>query len=285
MQISEFARGQNPQVLPPIVRADDQERIIRQGPEDAQIRVVAARDILALLAGRGDIGAHHRVCVDDAADAAPEAGEAHPVAERVHAYDGQQAAGAEVEEGGVAAEERGVGELEEGAGDGAGEGAVRVRDAVFVEVVQVGEAEDDGSEEDDDGGGGLGEEEQRHGCASEEDFFGSEERASRFTYRNDVPIRDPALQRAQASETHPIAPLALRNACFEERADKEYRGQPHTPHGLDDSKGEKAHPVQGPDGIAVSHRQEDAEGRDADEDARQRDGTDPAPDDRGSIAR
>jgi len=61
--------------------------------------------------------------------------------------------------------------LEDGAEDGANERRVWVLDAEFVEVVDVGETEDDGGEEDDCAIGGLGEEEERDGTGAEENFF------------------------------------------------------------------------------------------------------------------
>lgn len=74
----------------------------------------------------------------------------------MHERHSQQTARPEVQEGGVAAEERRVGKLEQGPREGAGDGRVWVRDAEFVEVVDVGEAEDDGGEEDYCGVGGAG---------------------------------------------------------------------------------------------------------------------------------
>jgi hypothetical protein len=56
-----------------------------------------------------------------------------------HAND---AAGAQIEEGGIAAEERGVAELEKRAEDGGRDRGVWVRDAEFVEVMNMCEAED-----------------------------------------------------------------------------------------------------------------------------------------------
>lgn len=74
--------------------------------------------------------------------------------------DGGEAGGAQEEEGGVPAEEGGVGELEEGARESGAEWRVRVREGVFVEVVDVRDAEVEGGEEDEAGGGDVREEVQ-----------------------------------------------------------------------------------------------------------------------------
>ena len=91
-------------------------------------------------------------------DAAPQARQAHDIAERMHDEDGEQAAGAQEQEGRVRAEQGRVRELEERAQQSCDDGLVRVRHAELVEVVEVREPEDHRREEDGARHGGLGQE-------------------------------------------------------------------------------------------------------------------------------
>lgn len=86
-------------------------------------------------------------------------------------HNGQQRPRPQKEEIGQGAKEGRVAKLDDGAGNGGHEGRFRVRDAELVEVVDVGEAEDDGGEEDDSVEAGAGHEQQRDGGSPEETFF------------------------------------------------------------------------------------------------------------------
>ena len=77
-------------------------------------------------------------------DSAPQLRQAHTIAKGVDGADGQQRARADEDEGRVGAKEGGVDELEDGAEEGGLGGDLGVGEAELVEVVDVGEAEDDG---------------------------------------------------------------------------------------------------------------------------------------------
>lgn len=165
------ARGENAQILPPADGTANEQDVVDDGPQDRRphvsrrrlpgISVPGSVSVAVAVVGRGKGGL----------DAAPEARQAHDVAEGVHGEDGEQAAGAQEQKGGVGAEEGGVGELEEGAQEARGHGLVRVREAELVEVVHVREPEDDGREEDGARHRRPRQEHQGHRGRAEEDLF------------------------------------------------------------------------------------------------------------------
>ena len=85
--------------------------------------------------------------------------------------DGEEGAGAQIDKRGVGAEDGGEGQLEEGAQEGGGEGDARVGQAELIEVVDVGQAEDDGGEKNGLADGGLGDQHQGDRGGAKEDFF------------------------------------------------------------------------------------------------------------------
>lgn len=64
-------------------------------------------------------------------------------------HDGRQGTGTQEEECCVPAENSCIGELDDGAEEGRGQRSVRVGQGVFVEVVDVRDAEVEGCQEDD----------------------------------------------------------------------------------------------------------------------------------------
>lgn len=79
----------------------------------------------------------------------------------------KEGAVADIDEGGVDAKEICVGELKHRAGDGRNDRDVRVSDAELVEVMEVGQAKNQGREEDDIPKTRAGDEEERHGGGAE----------------------------------------------------------------------------------------------------------------------
>lgn len=84
----------------------------------------------------------------------------------------QEASRAQVEKRGVGAKQGGIAELEQRPQDGGGGGDARVGDAELVEVVDVGEAEDERGEEDGFGEGGTREDHEWDGGGPKKNFFG-----------------------------------------------------------------------------------------------------------------
>lgn len=142
------ALSQGPQLPPPRHGPDDQQHVISNRPP------VPERDPAA------------------AADAAPDARQAHAVAEHVHGKGGGQAPRAEEDERGVGAEEGRVAQLKDRAQQGGGEGHARVGDAELVQVVRVREAKDERGDEDCAGEGGARQDHERHRGGAEEDLLG-----------------------------------------------------------------------------------------------------------------
>jgi hypothetical protein len=67
----------------------------------------------------------------------------------MHQYDGQETSGTQKEEGGVGAKHGSISELEDGAYESKPDGDIGVCHSELIEMVHMGEPEDDGDEEDD----------------------------------------------------------------------------------------------------------------------------------------
>lgn len=144
--------SQSPKLPPPPHSPNNQQHVVRDRPPPREGDRPAARAVPAL-------------------DAAPDARQAHAVAQHVHAKGGEQAPRAQEDEGGVGAKEGRVAQLEDGAQERRGEGHARVGDAELVQVVDVREAEDERGDEDCAREGGARQDHERHRGGAEEDFF------------------------------------------------------------------------------------------------------------------
>lgn len=127
--------GQRPLRLAPRVQS-----LVPRPRSPEQKNVVHCRVELYTPNHRGTASAPEPVGLD----CTPDAGESHSIAEGMDKDHGKQRAIPKIEEGRVDAKEIGVRELQHGAGNGGNERDLRVSDTELVEVMDVGQAEDQG---------------------------------------------------------------------------------------------------------------------------------------------
>lgn len=151
--------------------------------------------------------------------------------------DGRQGARSQVDEGSVPPEDAGIAKLEERAQQRRQSRGVRVREAEFVEVVDMGDAKVQRGDEDHMAGRDTRQQVQRDNGRAEHDLLGdgaltntsvskSNRNDVRNTYSDVIPPPDPAAQAfRQPTTTEPGAPFTLHDTALEERADEEDNGE------------------------------------------------------------
>lgn len=139
---------QHPKPLIKRHRAADENNIIGNRPRDAQppTRNLHALRIPIIFRPGPESRRSER---HPGLDPPPESRQAAPVTETVRQHDSGQGTGAQEEESREPTENGGVGELDDGAEEGRGEGRVGVGEGVFVEVVDVRDAEVERGQEGD----------------------------------------------------------------------------------------------------------------------------------------
>nr|POF17719.1 calcium influx-promoting protein ehs1 [Quercus suber] len=181
-----------------------------------------------------------------APDATGDAREALPVAEAVGGDDGPEAAGAQEEEGGEEAEKRGVGEhegdLQQGEGE-RGKGGVALGGwgagaDEFDEVVHMRETEDQRGGEDDGRRGDAGEQVQGDDEGAEDELFAQRR-------DDEVAVAGPGVPEGllEVGEGE-VAPGAVDDEGFVERAQEEDAGQQERTQEVDDVERVEAQQVQ-----------------------------------------